>query len=109
MRSLVLLPFLLGLAFIAACIETDISVPGFPQMMAYFSVTEAEVQLTMSLNFLMMSSGTKTHNLPCPIILFPVLKAVVEAVFPPLPKLDFGWDEAIAFPIRGTGYIFALV
>lgn len=52
MRSLVLLPFLLGLAFFAACIETDISVPGFPQMMAYFSVTEAEVQLTMSLNFL---------------------------------------------------------
>lgn len=52
MRSLVLLPFLLGLAFFAACIETDISVPGFPQMMEYFSVSEAGVQLTMSLNFL---------------------------------------------------------
>lgn len=52
MRSLVLLPFLLGLAFFAACIETDISVPGFPQMMEYFSVSEAQVQLTMSLNFL---------------------------------------------------------
>lgn len=51
MRSIVLLPFLLGLAFFAACIETDISVPGFPQMMDYFGVSEAEVQLTMSLNF----------------------------------------------------------
>ncbi len=52
MQSLFLLPFLLAFALLAACVETDISVPGFPQMMAYFSATEAQVQLTLSLNFL---------------------------------------------------------
>ncbi len=46
------LPFLLGLAILAACVETDIAVPSFPGMVAFFGATEAQVQLTMSLNFL---------------------------------------------------------
>lgn len=52
MKKLFTLPFLLCIALLAACIETDISVPGFPDMMRYFSATEAEVQLTMSMNFI---------------------------------------------------------
>ncbi len=51
MRNLALLPYLLCLAVLAACIETDVSVPGFPDMVRYFSTTEAQVQLTMSVNF----------------------------------------------------------
>ncbi len=31
--------------------RTDVSVPGFPDMVRYFSTTEAQVQLTLSLNF----------------------------------------------------------
>ena len=46
------LPYLLGLAMLAACVETDIAVPSFPEMVTYFGATEAQVQLTMSLNFL---------------------------------------------------------
>lgn len=52
MNKRLLLPYLLCLAVLAACIETDISVPGFPDMVRYFSATEAQVQLTMSINFL---------------------------------------------------------
>lgn len=52
MRSVALLPYLLGIALLTAFIETDISVPGFPEMVKYFNTTEAMVQLTMSLNFL---------------------------------------------------------
>jgi DHA1 family bicyclomycin/chloramphenicol resistance-like MFS transporter len=46
------LPLLLALSMIVACVETDISVAGFPEMVRYFSTTEAFVQLTMSVNFL---------------------------------------------------------
>lgn len=52
MRNYLFLPFLLGLSLFVACVETDISVPGFPEMVTYFGTTEAMVQLTMSLNFL---------------------------------------------------------
>lgn len=51
-RSLALLPFLLCLVLLVASIETDISVPGFPDMVRYFGATEAQIQLTMSINFL---------------------------------------------------------
>ncbi len=52
MRNIALLPYLLSLALLAACVETDISVPGFPEMVRYFSTTEAQVQMTMGINFL---------------------------------------------------------
>ena len=51
-RSLALLPFLLCLVLLISSIETDISVPGFPDMVRYFGATEAQIQLTMSINFL---------------------------------------------------------
>ena len=51
-KSLALLPFLLCLVLLISSIETDISVPGFPDMMRYFDATEAQIQLTMSINFL---------------------------------------------------------
>lgn len=52
MKNLALLPFLLCLVLLISSIETDISVPGFPDMVRYFGATEAQIQLTMSLNFL---------------------------------------------------------
>lgn len=52
MRKLALLPYILCLTLLAACVETDISVPGFPEMVRYFSATEAQVQMTMAINFL---------------------------------------------------------
>jgi DHA1 family bicyclomycin/chloramphenicol resistance-like MFS transporter len=51
MKPSIFLPFLIGLSLLAACVETDISVPGFPEMVTYFGTTEVLVQLTMSLNF----------------------------------------------------------
>ncbi len=52
MKNLALLPFLLCLVLLISSIETDISVPGFPDMVRYFGATEAQIQLTMSINFL---------------------------------------------------------
>lgn len=37
--------------FIAACIETDIYLPAFPDMMAYFKTTEEEIQRLLTWNF----------------------------------------------------------
>lgn len=37
--------------FIAACIETDIYLPAFPDMMAYFSVSEEAIQSLLTWNF----------------------------------------------------------
>lgn len=37
--------------FIAACIETDIYLPAFPDMMAYFSVSEGTIQKLLTWNF----------------------------------------------------------
>ncbi|MBN9376937.1 MAG: multidrug effflux MFS transporter [Chlamydiales bacterium] len=44
--------FLLTFSFIAASIEVEISVPGFPEMAKYFNVSESVIQLTIAYNFL---------------------------------------------------------
>lgn len=43
--------FLILTTFIAACIETDIYLPAFPDMMAYFSVSEEKIQSLLTWNF----------------------------------------------------------
>lgn len=43
--------FLIITIFIAACIETDIYLPAFPDMMLYFSVSEEQIQSLLSWNF----------------------------------------------------------
>lgn len=43
--------FLIIFIFIAACIETDIYLPAFPDMMAWFSATESEIQGLLTWNF----------------------------------------------------------
>lgn len=43
---------LLILSIIACCIEIDISVPSFPDMAAYFSASEMQIQMTIAYNFL---------------------------------------------------------
>lgn len=42
---------LIFIIFISACIETDIYLPAFPDMMAYFSVSETEIQRLLTWNF----------------------------------------------------------
>jgi len=49
--SKTLLPLLI-LSLVACCIEIDISVPGFPDMARYFSVSDGMIQLTIAYNFL---------------------------------------------------------
>src|SRR5579872_7018825 len=44
--------FLIIVVFIAACIETDIYLPAFPDMMAWFSVSEAAIQSLLTWNFI---------------------------------------------------------
>jgi DHA1 family bicyclomycin/chloramphenicol resistance-like MFS transporter len=46
------LPSLLIFSLIVFCIEVDVSVPSFPDMMRYFATTEEYIQLTLSMNFL---------------------------------------------------------
>jgi DHA1 family bicyclomycin/chloramphenicol resistance-like MFS transporter len=46
------LPFLLIYSLIVFCIEVDVSVPSFPDMMRYFATSEEYIQLTLSMNFL---------------------------------------------------------
>ena len=43
--------FLIFTIFIAACIETDIYLPAFPDMMSYFSASEGEIQSLLTWNF----------------------------------------------------------
>src|SRR5260221_11231309 len=43
--------FLIFVVFIAACIETDIYLPAFPDMMNYFSVSEEAIQSLLTWNF----------------------------------------------------------
>ncbi len=43
--------FLIIVIFIAACIETDIYLPAFPDMMTWFKVSEGEIQKLLSWNF----------------------------------------------------------
>ncbi len=45
-------PSLYIIALIACCIEVDISVPSFPNLVAYFNTTESLAQYTVSINFL---------------------------------------------------------
>ena len=47
-----LLLFLYIISLLACCIEVDISVPSFPDMVSYFNTTEALAQHTVSINFL---------------------------------------------------------
>lgn len=42
---------LIVVIFIAACIETDIYLPAFPDMMTFFKVTEDEIQSLLTWNF----------------------------------------------------------
>lgn len=44
--------FLIIVIFIAACIETDIYLPAFPDMMAYFSASEGAIQSLLTWNFI---------------------------------------------------------
>jgi DHA1 family bicyclomycin/chloramphenicol resistance-like MFS transporter len=43
--------FLIITVFIAACIETDIYLPAFPDMMSWFSASESEIQGLLTWNF----------------------------------------------------------
>src|ERR1700733_7349986 len=43
--------FLIIVVFIAACIETDIYLPAFPDMMAWFSASESAIQGLLTWNF----------------------------------------------------------
>lgn len=43
--------FLIILIFIAACIETDIYLPAFPDMMVYFNTSEETIQSLLTWNF----------------------------------------------------------
>jgi len=43
--------FLIIAIFVAACIETDIYLPAFPDMMAWFSTTEGAIQSLLTWNF----------------------------------------------------------
>ena len=43
--------FLIAVTFIAACIETDIYLPAFPDMMDYFHVSEETIQSLLTWNF----------------------------------------------------------
>jgi DHA1 family bicyclomycin/chloramphenicol resistance-like MFS transporter len=43
--------FLIIVIFIAACIETDIYLPAFTDMMAYFSISEEKIQSLLTWNF----------------------------------------------------------
>lgn len=44
--------FLIIFTFIAACIETDIYLPAFPDMMAWFSASEGAIQSLLTWNFI---------------------------------------------------------
>jgi DHA1 family bicyclomycin/chloramphenicol resistance-like MFS transporter len=44
--------FLILVIFVAACIETDIYLPAFADMMHYFSTTEEEIQKLLTWNFI---------------------------------------------------------
>lgn len=44
--------FLIFVIFIAACIETDIYLPAFPDMMGFFSVSEEKIQSLLTWNFI---------------------------------------------------------
>jgi DHA1 family bicyclomycin/chloramphenicol resistance-like MFS transporter len=46
--------FLITVIFIAACIETDIYLPAFPDMMNFFSVSEDKIQSLLTWNFIGM-------------------------------------------------------
>jgi DHA1 family bicyclomycin/chloramphenicol resistance-like MFS transporter len=43
---------LIIISLLGCCMELDISIPSFPSMMRFFSASEAQVQNTLSLNFL---------------------------------------------------------
>lgn len=45
------LMFIVVTMFVAACVETDIYLPAFPDMMTYFAVSEGEIQSLLSWNF----------------------------------------------------------
>ncbi|MBA2649854.1 MAG: multidrug effflux MFS transporter [Legionella sp.] len=54
MQSRIQLPLvsLIIISLLGTCMEIDISLPSFPSIMQFFDATEAQVQSTLSLNFL---------------------------------------------------------
>src|SRR5579872_6483105 len=44
--------FLIIVIFIAACIETDIYLPAFPDMMRFFQASEEQIQSLLTWNFI---------------------------------------------------------
>lgn len=51
-KSKLSLVMLIVISLLGCCMEIDISIPSFPSMMTFFSASEAQVQNTLSLNFL---------------------------------------------------------
>jgi len=51
-KSKLSLVMLIVISLLGCCMEIDLSIPSFPSMMTFFSATEAQVQNTLSLNFL---------------------------------------------------------
>ncbi len=49
---------LMILALIPCCLEVEISVPGFPQMAAYFAASDAMIQGTLAVNFIGFCIGS---------------------------------------------------
>src|SRR5687768_5894408 len=48
--------------FVAACIETDIYLPAFPDMMNYFHVSEAMIQSVLTWNFIGLCVSSPIHG-----------------------------------------------
>ena len=51
-RAIKFLPYVLLFSLIGSCMELDVSVPGFPAMAKFFNTNEANIQLTLTVNFL---------------------------------------------------------
>ena len=56
------LPFLLFLSLLPCCIETDVSVPGFPEIAVYFGVPSNIIGYTVSYNFLGFCIGALLYG-----------------------------------------------
>ena len=52
MKNKALLPWVLITSLITACIEIDLSVPGFPAMADYFMADVTDIQWTLNINFI---------------------------------------------------------
>jgi MFS transporter, DHA1 family, multidrug resistance protein len=52
-----ILSIMIILMYICVCIEADIYIPAFPQMIEYFGVAEYEIQLVLGVNFLSLCTA----------------------------------------------------